>query len=94
MHSQTGSKEHESRVFERFYRADPSRSSDISGSGLGLSIWHEIVMAHGGQMWLEQPRSGWTEFTVALSGPKSEEGEKKKNVGIAPVPGLALEPQT
>jgi hypothetical protein len=45
-------------------------------------------------MWLEQPRSGWTEFTVALSGPKSEEGEKKKNVGIAPVPGLALEPQT
>ena len=67
------SKEHESRVFERFYRADPSRSSDIGGSGLGLSICHEIVIAHGGQMWLEQPRSGWTAFTVALSGPKSED---------------------
>ena len=67
------SKEHESRVFERFYRADPSRSSDIGGSGLGLSICHEIVIAHGGQMWLEQPRSGWTAFSVALSGPKSED---------------------
>ena len=85
------SKEHESRVFERFYRADPSRSSDIGGSGLGLSICHEIVIAHGGQMWLEQPRSGWTAFTVALSGPKSEDqGEKKKIVGTALVPGLAL----
>ena len=81
------SKDHESRVFERFYRADPSRSSDISGSGLGLSICHEIVMAHGGQMWLEQPRSGWTAFTVALPGPKSEDqGEKQKIVGTARVP--------
>ena len=66
------SKEHESRVFERFYRADPSRSSEISGSGLGLSICREIVAAHGGQMWLEQQASGWTAFIVTLSGPKSE----------------------
>ena len=73
------SKEHENRVFERFYRADPSRSSDTSGSGLGLSICHEIVMAHGGQMWLEQPRSGWTAFTVALSGPESEDQGEKEN---------------
>jgi heavy metal sensor kinase len=59
-------KEHEARVFERFYRADPSRSSDISGSGLGLSICREIVAAHGGQMWLDQPGSGWTVFFVTL----------------------------
>src|SRR5580704_281675 len=64
--------EHEARVFERFYRADPSRSSDTSGSGLGLSICREIVAAHGGQMWLDQPGSGWTAFFVTLSGPKSE----------------------
>jgi heavy metal sensor kinase len=59
-------KEHEARVFERFYRADPSRSSDTSGSGLGLSICREIVAAHGGQMWLDQPGSGWTAFFVTL----------------------------
>jgi signal transduction histidine kinase len=34
-------KEDEPRVFERFYRGDPSHSSEISGSGLGLSICHE-----------------------------------------------------
>jgi heavy metal sensor kinase len=61
----------ENRVFERFYRADLSRSSDTGGSGLGLSICREIVAAHGGQMWLEQPRSGWTAFAVTLPSPKS-----------------------
>jgi heavy metal sensor kinase len=59
-------KEHEARVFERFYRADPSRSSEISGSGLGLSICREIMEAHGGQMRMDQPGSGWTEFFVTL----------------------------
>jgi len=82
------SKGHETRVFERFYRADPSRSSDTSGSGLGLSICREIVTAHGGQMWLEQPRSGWTAFTVTLSGSKSEDqAEKEKVVGNRFRPG-------
>jgi heavy metal sensor kinase len=66
-------KEDESRVFERFYRGDPSHSSEISGSGLGLSICREIVAAHGGQMWLEQSLPGWTAFTVSLPGPKSDD---------------------
>jgi signal transduction histidine kinase len=64
-------KEHANRVFERFYRADPSRSSETSGSGLGLSICREIVMAHGGQLWLEQPRPTWTAFVVSLPHPTS-----------------------
>ena len=74
------SKEHEIRVFERFYRADPSRSSEISGSGLGLSICREIVAAHGGQMWLEQVRPGLTAFTVTLSAQNSESQAVKKEV--------------
>jgi heavy metal sensor kinase len=78
------SKEHETRVFERFYRADPSRSSDTSGSGLGLSICREIVAAHGGQMWLDQPGSGWTAFIVTLSGPKSESHAGKNGDQKAP----------
>ena len=47
-------KEHETSIFERFYRADPSRTTDVEGSGLGLSICREIALAHGGQIWLER----------------------------------------
>ena len=36
-------------IFERAYRADQSRTNDIPGSGLGLSIVRNFVHAHGGQ---------------------------------------------
>jgi heavy metal sensor kinase len=71
----------EDRIFERFYRADLSRSSDTGGSGLGLSLCREIVEAHGGQIWWERPRWGWTAFVVTLPFSKSEdhfeEGEQQ-----------------
>jgi heavy metal sensor kinase len=62
--------EHENRIFERFYRADPSRSSDFPGSGLGLSICREIASAHGGRIWLERPEPGWTAFVLILPCPE------------------------
>jgi len=65
--------EHENRIFERFYRADPSRSSDTVGSGLGLSICRELVLAHGGDIRLERVQPGWTAFTMTLPGPKLSE---------------------
>ena len=39
------------RVFERFYKADASRSG--SGSGLGLAIARHTVRQHGGRIWCE-----------------------------------------
>ena len=44
------------RVFERFYKADPSRTG--AGAGLGLSIARHTVRQHGGRIWAQSPASG------------------------------------
>lgn len=55
-----------SRVFERFYRGDPSRARDSGGSGLGLAIVHSIALAHGGTVELDTGRGEGTMFKVHL----------------------------
>jgi len=59
------------RVFQRFYRS-PSVLAQIPGSGLGLSIAHRIVQAHGGELTLTS-RPGETTFRMTL--PVEREGE-------------------
>ena len=46
------------RIFERFYRADASRSRDRGGSGIGLTIARALVEAHGGRLWAESNGPG------------------------------------
>jgi heavy metal sensor kinase len=53
--------EHQSLVFDRFYRVDEGRSRHIGGAGLGLSICRAIVEAHGGSIALSsRPGAGTT----------------------------------
>ena len=54
------------RVFDRFYRADPARGRDGSGSGLGLSICREVADAHGGRVWVESEEGKGSAFSLAL----------------------------
>jgi two-component system sensor histidine kinase BaeS len=54
--------EHLPHVFDRFYRADPSRSRETGGTGLGLSIGRELVRAHGGDLTVAPADGGGTVF--------------------------------
>lgn len=54
------------RVFERFYRADESRTRSSGGSGLGLSIVAAIVAAHGGTVTVDSAPGAGATFRVRL----------------------------
>jgi two-component system OmpR family sensor kinase len=54
------------QVFERFYRADPSRSRKSGGAGLGLSIVRAIVEAHGGVVMAARAGAGGIRITIEL----------------------------
>jgi signal transduction histidine kinase len=54
------------RIFERFYRVDVSRSRATGGAGLGLSIVHQLVTAHGGRVWAESEDGKGSTFSFTL----------------------------
>jgi two-component system OmpR family sensor kinase len=54
------------RIFEPFFRADPSRSRDSGGAGLGLSIVSAVVTAHGGKVNVRKTSGGGATFEVEL----------------------------
>lgn len=58
------STEHLPRIFERFYKADPSRSE--GGTGLGLAVAKHVVQAHGGEIRAESAEGQGSTFTFTL----------------------------
>ncbi|MFC0525443.1 sensor histidine kinase [Pontibacillus salicampi] len=53
-------------IFERLYRIDKSRSRELGGSGLGLSIVKEIIEKHGGEVKVESVIGDGTKMTILL----------------------------
>ena len=53
-------------IFERFYRADNSRSGETGGSGIGLAIVRALLDAQGGTIRVESEMGAGTTFTVEL----------------------------
>ena len=60
------SKKHLTRVFERFYRVDKSRSRERGGTGLGLAICKHFIEAHRESLWVESERGEGSTFQFTL----------------------------
>lgn len=61
------SKEHQERIFERFYRVDKSRSKFTGGTGLGLAIVKHIIQQHGAHMELTSEKGKGTKIEIEFS---------------------------
>jgi two-component system sensor histidine kinase MtrB len=72
------------RVFDRFWRADPSRQRTIGGTGLGLSIALGDATLHGGTL------AVWSELGVGTNFVLTIPRDRAQREGASPVP---LEPQ-
>lgn len=73
-------KRHLTRIFERFYRVEKSRSKEKGGSGLGLAIVKQIVEAHEGKIEVESKLEKGTNFRIQLKRFPNKVFENQKNL--------------
>ena len=79
------------RIFEAFYRSDPSRSRSSGGAGLGLAIVATIVQAHGGTVGLLPGPGATFEVRLPVSRPRGGSAPSTRGIraGTDPVPVTA-----
>lgn len=70
--------EHLRKLFDRFYRVDPSRQRDGDGAGLGLAIVKSIITAHGGWVGVVSA-AGSTSFQITLPKPPASIGRRRRD---------------
>lgn len=66
-------------IFDRFYKGDISRNTDIGSSGLGLSISKQIVQAHGGKIWATSEIGKGTIIYFTISKKENKNGQNTNN---------------
>jgi len=66
-------------IFDRFYRAEPSRNSQTGGSGLGLAIAKQIVLEMGGDIWAKSELTKGTSIFISLKKAEERVRENEKN---------------
>ena len=80
------------KIFQRFWRADTSRTRDTGGSGLGLAIVAGIVANHEGHVEVVETPGGGATFRVSLPLLPNLEPEPLSPAPIAPVKGRPRRP--
>jgi signal transduction histidine kinase len=78
-------------IFERFYRADSSRSRATGGSGLGLTIARRLVESHGGSIGVESAVGHGSRFTFTLpvatsTGQEQAQRDEQRAAVVTPLP--------
>ncbi|MDQ2734198.1 MAG: phosphate regulon sensor histidine kinase PhoR [Pseudomonadota bacterium] len=84
-------REHLSRLTERFYRVDGSRSRESGGTGLGLAIVKHVIQRHGGELGIESVVDKGSVFRLSIPAARVRLG-KATVIGEASLPVAAAEP--
>ena len=82
------------QIFERFYQVDSSSTRRYGGSGLGLSIVREIVVAHHGKVFVESDENKGTSFLILM--PVGEPGKPRYPDALGPeseITGIKMAPK-
>lgn len=82
------------QIFERFYQVDSSSTRRYGGSGLGLSIVREIIVAHHGKVFVESDEASGTSFLILMPVGEPDKPKYPDALGAEPeVKGVQLTPK-